>query len=45
MVFSPHIAVASDTFLQLLLTLAGENVRRYVAGERMLSVVDLDRGY
>jgi phosphoglycerate dehydrogenase-like enzyme len=44
-ILTPHIAVASDVFFQTVLTLAAENVRRYAAGEPMISVVDLARGY
>lgn len=44
-ILTPHIAVASDEFFQTIITLAAENLRRYVAGEPMLSIVDLARGY
>jgi phosphoglycerate dehydrogenase-like enzyme len=44
-IITPHIAgvtPASEENYNLLLR---ENLRRYVAGEAMLSVVDIDRGY
>jgi len=44
-ILTPHIAVASEDLLQRMLVLTGENLRRYIAGEAMLSVVDLSRGY
>lgn len=42
-ILTPHVAGDSDD--RTFDLLAAENVRRYVAGDRMLSVVDLDRGY
>jgi phosphoglycerate dehydrogenase-like enzyme len=44
-IITPHVAAASDDLGRRLRLVVAENVRRYVAGERMLSVVDLDRGY
>jgi phosphoglycerate dehydrogenase-like enzyme len=44
-VITPHSGGASDQVKQRLLVLAVENLRRYVAGERMISVVDLQRLY
>jgi phosphoglycerate dehydrogenase-like enzyme len=44
-VITPHTAGESDGRDRRLLTLAVENLRRYVAGERLLSVVDAERGY
>ena len=41
----PHVAGYSDRITPRLHTLFVENVRRYVAGEALLSVVDLERGY
>jgi phosphoglycerate dehydrogenase-like enzyme len=44
-IITPHIAgntPASEANYDLLLR---ENLRRYVAGEPMLSVVDIERGY
>lgn len=44
-VITPHIAGASDLMFERLFEVAGENLRRYVDGEPMLSVVDTARGY
>jgi phosphoglycerate dehydrogenase-like enzyme len=44
-IITPHVAFASDKVFPRRLLLAQENLRRYVAGERMLSVVDTARGY
>lgn len=44
-ILTPHVAAGSDFFIQRLETMITENVRRYVAGGPMLSVVDLERGY
>ena len=44
-VLTPHSAGASDQVKHRLMVLAAENLRRYVAGERMISVADLRRGY
>lgn len=44
-VITPHIAGRnSDAFLRTLI-IAKENLRRYVQGEKLLSVVDRERGY
>jgi phosphoglycerate dehydrogenase-like enzyme len=45
LVLTPHVAAASDQLATRSLLLAQENLRRYVAGEGMLSVVDPRRGY
>jgi phosphoglycerate dehydrogenase-like enzyme len=42
---TPHVSAGSDLARVRLATLWRENLRRYVAGERMLSVVDVARGY
>jgi len=42
---SPHTAGRSDKGRDRLFLLVAENLRRYVAGEPLLSVVDLERGY
>lgn len=42
---SPHTAGLSDRSRERLFLLVRENLRRYVAGEPLLSVVDIDRGY
>jgi len=42
---TPHMAGRSDRGRDRLFLLVQENLRRYVAGEPMLSVVDIERGY
>jgi phosphoglycerate dehydrogenase-like enzyme len=42
---TPHISAVTPLSDKIRWTLLLENVRRYVAGEPMLSVVDLGRGY
>lgn len=42
---TPHVATRSDFRDQRTLVLVAENLRRYVRGEPMLSVVDLEEGY
>ncbi|GMR13993.1 MAG: D-2-hydroxyacid dehydrogenase [Gemmatimonadota bacterium] len=44
-ILTPHIAAGSDLFTRRYTVMLAENMRRYVAGDRMLSVVDLERGY
>ena len=44
-IITPHVAGASDLRGTRMFTLIRENLRRYVAGEPMLSVVDISRGY
>lgn len=44
-VLTPHMAAASDQLERRLATLARENLRRYAAGERLISVVAPRRGY
>lgn len=44
-IITPHVAALSDRVLGRVLLLARENLRRYAAGEAMLSVVDVERGY
>jgi phosphoglycerate dehydrogenase-like enzyme len=44
-IITPHVAAAADDLGQRVRLVVAENLRRYVAGERMLSVVDLGRGY
>jgi phosphoglycerate dehydrogenase-like enzyme len=44
-IISPHVSSRSDLPGDDRWTLAVENLRRYVAGEKMLSVVDLKREY
>jgi len=44
-IITPHTAGRSDKGRDRLFMLVQENLRRYVAGEPMLSVVDIERGY
>lgn len=44
-IITPHVAGRSDRAAERLWILIRENLRRYVAGERMLSVVNVERGY
>lgn len=44
-VITPHMSGNSPMTDDMLLTVLVENLRRYVGGEPMLSVVDIDRGY
>jgi phosphoglycerate dehydrogenase-like enzyme len=44
-IITPHISSASDLPGQERWIVARENLRRYIAGDKMLSVVDLDQGY
>lgn len=45
LIITPHVAAQSGETLQRIFALVGENLRRYVAGEPLLSVVDIKRGY
>lgn len=42
---TPHVSSNSPLTDELRLAVLHENLRRYVAGDRMLSVVDIERGY
>ncbi|MDT8320128.1 MAG: D-2-hydroxyacid dehydrogenase [Xanthomonadales bacterium] len=42
---TPHTAARSDKTRERIFLLVQENLGRYVAGEPMLSVVDIERGY
>lgn len=44
-VISPHTAGRSDKGRERLFLMVKDNLRRYVSGEPMLSVVDIERGY
>ncbi len=44
-VITPHVAAQSDAQDERYRLLVAENLRRYVAGEPLLNVVDIDRGY
>jgi len=45
LVLTPHISGDSDLGVESSVRVLRENLRRYIAGERMLSVVDPGRGY
>jgi phosphoglycerate dehydrogenase-like enzyme len=44
-IITPHVANDSDLGFDAQVAVTKENLRRYSNGERMLSVVDLSRGY
>jgi phosphoglycerate dehydrogenase-like enzyme len=44
-IITPHVANDSDLGYDAQIAVINENLRRYLAGERMLSVVDVARGY
>jgi phosphoglycerate dehydrogenase-like enzyme len=44
-IITPHIATSSDYRSDRTFTLVAENLRRYVSGDAVLSVVDLAAGY
>lgn len=44
-IITPHVAAVSDVGPGARTEVVKENVRRYVHGERMLSVVDVGKGY
>jgi phosphoglycerate dehydrogenase-like enzyme len=44
-ILTPHVSAQSDIDDSVRMTVAVENLRRYVAGEKMLSVVDVSKGY
>ena len=44
-IITPHVSSASDVGSEAQAAVVRENLRRYVAGEKMLSVVDVTRGY
>ena len=44
-IITPHVSAQSDVDEDARLAIVAENLRRYVAGERMLSVVDVAKGY
>jgi len=44
-IITPHVANDSDLGSDAQRAVTRENLRRYIAGERMLSVVDVSRGY
>lgn len=44
-IITPHVAAGSDLRSERLWIVMRENLRRYAAGEPMLSVVNVERGY
>ena len=44
-IITPHMSAESDVDEQARFAIVRENLRRYVAGEKMLSVVDVAKGY
>jgi phosphoglycerate dehydrogenase-like enzyme len=44
-IITPHVSAGSDRIFERVFTIVRENLRRYVAGEPLLSVVDLEKGY
>jgi phosphoglycerate dehydrogenase-like enzyme len=44
-ILTPHVSASSDLGQTVRLEILKENLRRYVAGEKMLSVVDVVKGY
>jgi phosphoglycerate dehydrogenase-like enzyme len=44
-IITPHVSAESDVDEQVRFAILRENLRRYVAGEKMLSVVDVAKGY
>ena len=45
LIITPHTSSFSDLRMERFWVVLRENLRRYVAGEKMLSVVDVKRGY
>lgn len=44
-ILSPHISDATVHYDERAMALFAQNVRRYVAGEQLLNVADVSRGY
>ena len=44
-IITPHVSNDSDLGFETRITVTVENLRRYLQGERMLSVVDTSKGY
>jgi phosphoglycerate dehydrogenase-like enzyme len=44
-IITPHVAASSDVQGERYWVLVAENLRRYAAGEPLLNVVDIERGY
>lgn len=45
LLITPHISGFNDAGRDMFWVVLRENLRRYVAGDKMLSVVDIERGY
>lgn len=45
LLITPHMSSFNDAGRDVFWVIFRENLRRYVAGEKMLSVVDIDKGY
>jgi phosphoglycerate dehydrogenase-like enzyme len=44
-VITPHVAAHNSDSVKRTLIIARENLRRYVAGDKLLNVVDVEQGY
>jgi phosphoglycerate dehydrogenase-like enzyme len=44
-IITPHVAASSDRSRRNTRIIARENLRRYILGEKLLNMVDLERGY
>ncbi|ADL08514.1 D-2-hydroxyacid dehydrogenase [Thermosediminibacter oceani] len=44
-IITPHIAGSSDRYMERAMKVVNENLERYLKNERLINVVDLDRGY
>jgi phosphoglycerate dehydrogenase-like enzyme len=44
-ILTPHVSADSDLGDEARFAIGIENLRRYVAGDKMLSVVDVAKGY
>ncbi|MDE0286569.1 MAG: D-2-hydroxyacid dehydrogenase [Gammaproteobacteria bacterium] len=44
-IITPHISYMTDRGIERNILVITENLRRYINGERMMNVVDIDRGY
>ena len=44
-IITPHISYMTDRGIERNRLVITENLRRYINGERLLNVVDIDRGY
>ena len=45
MIITPHVAARSAITAERIKALIVENVQRYVAGDPLLNLVDVNRGY